>query len=289
MTFSIVGRSVDGSALGVAVASKFLAVGAYVPAAAANVGALATQAEAHLGLKSEGLRLMASGLSAQDALSRFLAADPKAPDRQAGLVDAAGGAATFTGDACLAWAGGMTGEGPEGAFAVQGNILTGPHVVEAMAASWRASAAEPALSRRLLMALAAGDAAGGDSRGRQAAALLVVAPGAGYGGTSDVAVDLRADDAADPVGRLGEMLQMHELYFGSTPEAELLPLTEPLADEVARLLTLIGAGDSEQDVAIRLNAWMDRENFEERSREGRLDPVVLDYLRRTALAQPSTP
>src|SRR4051812_40464775 len=182
MTFSIVGRSPDGSALGVAVASKFLAAGAYVPAAAADAGAIATQALVNLELKARGLRMLREGVGAADLLDRFFSDDPRRGERQAGVVDVSGTAATFTGDRAQPWAGGRTGEGPEGSFAAQGNLLAGPEVVDAMVGSWVASAAEPALARRLVAALAAGQDAGGDPRGKQAAALLVVSAGAGHRG-----------------------------------------------------------------------------------------------------------
>src|SRR3954468_509334 len=177
MTFSIVARSADGESWGVAVASKFLGVGAAVPAARAHVGAVATQALPNLSYKPHGLDLLADGRSAQEALDEMVGADDGRADRQAGIVDATGGAATYTGDDCLDWAGGVTG--PD--VAIQGNILTGPDVVEAMLDAWNKSAGEPDLARRLLAALAGGDRAGGDRRGRQSAALLVVQEGAGYG------------------------------------------------------------------------------------------------------------
>lgn len=280
MTFSLVGRSPDGCALGVAVASKFLAVGGFVPALEVGVGALATQAAVNLALKAEGLALLRAGASAGEALDRFLAADEGRAERQAGAVDAAGRAATRTGDDCHPWAGGTTGEGPEGSFAAQGNILVGPQVVDAMASSWRGSAAEPSLARRLLDALAEGDAVGGDRRGRQSAALVVVAPGGGYGG-ADVVVDLRSDDDPDPVGHLRRMLAEHELLFGRTPPEDLLPWDEPLRAEVRGLLDAAGARGGSLDAD--LERWAGGANLEERVRPGgadRLDPVLLAELRR---------
>jgi uncharacterized Ntn-hydrolase superfamily protein len=279
MTFSIVGRSVDGSALGVAVASKFLAAGAYVPAAAADAGAIATQAHVNLELKTRGLEMLREGLGAGELLERFFTDDPHREERQAGVVDRTGAAATFTGSRAQAWAGGRTGEGPEGSFAAQGNLLAGPEVVEAMAETWLASAADPSLARRLVACLAAGQAAGGDPRGKQAAAVLVVAPGAGYGGLSDVVVDLRSDDALEPIDELHRMLDLHDLYFGRTPEEELLPYDDELLAELARRLPV--AGYASGDVRRDLYDWMGRENFEERWHDDRLDPVVLQHLRAT--------
>lgn len=279
MTFSIVGRSPDGSALGVAVASKFLAAGAYVPAAGVGAGALATQAYGNLSLRTEGLELLRKGASAEQLLETFFDGDPKREERQAGVVDARGGTATFTGSRVQAWAGGRTGEGPEGSFAVQGNMLVGPEVVDAMVDAWCGSRPEALLARRLLAALRAGQDAGGDPRGKQAAAVLVVSPGGGYGGLSDVVVDLRSDDSPEPIDDLDRMLDLHELYFGSTPEEELLPLDESLAAELRPLLAR--AGYSSGDVSRDLYDWMGRENFEERWHDGKVDPVVLDQLRRS--------
>lgn len=280
MTFSIVGRSPDGSALGVAVASKFLAAGAYVPAAAADAGALATQAHVNLELKTSGLHLMRGGRTAAQALAEFFAGDPMRDERQAGAVDLAGGAATFTGAACQPWAGGRAGEVPEGSFAAQGNMIAGPGVVDAMVDAWRSSAGEPSLARRLTAALAAGQEAGGDPRGKQAAAVLVVSAGGGYGGLSDVVLDLRVDDGPEPIPELLRMLDLHDLYFGSTPEDQLVPFGEDLETELRARLATVGyaSGDVRRD----LYDWMGRENFEERWRDDRVDPVVLGHLRSTS-------
>lgn len=277
MTFSIVGRSSDGTALGVAVASKFLAAGAYVPAAASDAGALATQARVNLDLKTRGLELLRRGSGAAEVLAGFFRDDPHRQERQAGVVDRYGEAATFTGARAQPWAGGRTGRGPEGSYAAQGNLLAGPEVVDAMVESWLSSATERSLARRLVRALAAGEEAGGDPRGKQAAAVLVVSPGAGYGGLSDVAVDLRSDDSREPIGELQRMLDLHELYFGRTPEKYLLTYDPSLLEELRQRLASVGyrTGDVQGD----LSDWMGRENFEERWRDDRLDPVVLEHLR----------
>jgi uncharacterized Ntn-hydrolase superfamily protein len=279
MTFSFVGRSVDGGALGVAVASKFLAAGAYVPAAAADAGALATQAHVNIDLRTRGLQLLREGVPAQRLVTEFFRDDPQRGERQAGVVDHRGGTATFTGEQCQPWAGGRAGSDPAGSFAAQGNMIAGPQVIEAMVESWRATAAAPSLARRLLLALTAGEAAGGDPRGRQAAALLVVSPGAGYGGLGDVVVDLRVDDSPEPIPELLRMLELHDLYFGRTPEEELLRYAPGLLDELAERLAR--AGYSSGDVQRDLYGWMGRENFEERWHDDRLDPVVLQHLRAT--------
>jgi uncharacterized Ntn-hydrolase superfamily protein len=278
VTFSIVGRSADGSALGVAVASKFLAAGAYVPAAAAGAGAVATQAYANLALQTRGLELLAAGRAAPDVLDEFFADDDRSGERQAGIVDARGGAATFTGERTQGWAGGEAASDPSvGSYAVQGNMLAGPEVVAAMVDAWRTGPVGASLARRLVGALDAGQRAGGDPRGKQAAAVLVVSPGAGYGGLSDVAVDLRSDDSPEPIGDLYRMLDLHELYFGSTPDDQLIVPDAVLVEELRRRLAVTGyaTGDTWRD----LYDWMGRENFEERWHDGRVDPVVLDQLR----------
>lgn len=282
MTFSVVAR--QGEAYGVAVASKFLAAGAYVPAAAADAGAVATQAHVNLELKTRGIEMLRQGVGAADLLDRFFRDDPTAEERQAGVVDRAGEAATFTGRRAQSWAGGRAGRPPQGSFAVQGNLLAGPEVVDAMVDSWLASAAEPSLARRLVQALVAGQDAGGDPRGKQAAAVLVVSPGAGYGGLGDVVVDLRSDDSPEPIGELQRMLGLHDLYFGRTPEDQLLPYDPALRDELRERLAVAGyrSGDPERD----LYEWMGRENFEERWYDDRLDPVVLEHLRSSTRDRP---
>jgi len=274
MTFSIVARSADGQALGVAVASKFLAVGAAVPAAEADVGALATQSYANLAYRPQGLALLRSGVAAADVVAGLTAADPGRAQRQLGVVGPVGDGATYTGDGCHDWAGGLAGDG----YAIQGNILAGKQVVVAMAEAWAASEAAAPLGHRLLAALAAGDRAGGDRRGRQSAALLVVTKGQGYGGTSDVLADLRVDDHPDPVPELRRLLDLHALYFDKPDPDRLLELTGDLADEVAGRLADLGYRDRKLDAA--LASWAGVENLEERMVPGRIDPLVLAHLRR---------
>jgi uncharacterized Ntn-hydrolase superfamily protein len=274
MTFSIVARSADGRSHGVAVASKFLAVGAAVPAAAAEVGALATQSYANLAYRPQGLALLSTGVPAAAVVKGLTAADDGRDQRQLGVVGPTGDGATYTGSGCHAWAGGQAGDG----FAVQGNILTGPEVVAGMAAAFTASAAEASLARRLLTALRAGDLAGGDRRGRQSAALLVVAKGLGYGGTSDVVVDLRVDDHPDPVAELARLLDLHTLYFDKADPADLLPLEGELADEVRERLAARGHPD-EAGLDAALADWAGIENLEERIVAGKIDPLVLAHLR----------
>ena len=272
MTFSIVARSTDGAEYGVAVASKFLAVGAAVPAAEAGVGAVATQSYANLAYRPDGLALLRQGRSAQETLAVLTAADELREQRQAGVVGVSGPGATFTGAECFAWAGGVVGDG----YAIQGNILTGPDVVAAMEAAWRSSDPADPLSRRLLAALLAGDRAGGDRRGRQSAALLVVTPDGGYGGGSDVLVDLRTDDHPDPVPELGRLLDLHRLYFERPDPSACVVLEGALAVRVRTLLAARGFTADDLDRA--LSDWASVENLEERLVAGRIDPLVLEQL-----------
>ncbi len=269
MTFSIV--ATDGTGWGVAVASKFLAVGAAVPAAVAGIGAIATQADANVAYKPAALALLDAGLTAPETLASLLADDEGRDARQVGIVDAAGRAATHTGAACYDWAGGRVGDG----YAIQGNILTGEAVVVAVERAWLDDPSSP-LAHRLLKALAAGDAAGGDRRGRQSAALLVVRDGAGYGARDDVAVDLRVDDHPAPVPELARLLALNDLYLTASDDAEKVAMTPELATEVSALVTALGHPD--------LAAWVGRENYEMRvAADGSwIDEKVLAILRTSA-------
>lgn len=281
MTFSIV--ATDGEQWGVAVASKFLAVGAAVPAAEAGVGAIATQSYANLAYRPDGLARLRSGSSAQETLDALTAADEQRAQRQAGIVDSSGRAATYTGDACHGWAGGVTGDG----YAIQGNILTGPDVVDAMQAAWLASSPDEPLARRLLAALLAGDQAGGDRRGRQSAAIYVVTAGGGYGGGSDQLVDLRVDDHPSPVPELGRLIDLHDVFFGKPDPDAALPLEGHLAGEVRAWLALLGyssADESTESLDAALADWAGVENVEERMLPGRIDPLVLEMLRALSAA-----
>lgn len=272
MTFSIVGR--DGDAYGVAVASKFLAVGAAVPAADVAAGAIATQAYANLAYRPAGLDLLRRGQSAGDVVATLTSRDDARDQRQVGVVSARD-AATFTGPACQDWAGGRSGDD----YAVQGNILASEQVVVAMEAAWLGSAGQP-LAARLLDAVAAGDAAGGDRRGRQSAALLVVRAGAGYGGGDDTEMDLRIDDHPTPVAELRRLVELHELYFGQPQESAMLPLHGETAAEVRSLLARLGyEGSQDESLDDLLDTWAGSANFEMRLRPGRIDPVVLEQLR----------
>ena len=269
MTFSIVARSADGQSWGVAVASKFLGVGSAVPAADAGVGAIATQAAANVGYKRDGLAQLAGGSTAAEVLQHLLAADDGREERQLGIVDAAGTAASFTGSACLEWAGSIIGDG----YAIQGNILTGPEVVAAMESAWNDSAADAPLAHRLLAALAAGDTAGGDARGRQSAALLVVKDAAGYGGFDDIAVDLRVDDHLSPLTELARLLDLNDFYLTASTAAERVPVTPELQLELDRGAVALGSRD--------FLAWVGTENYEMRVADDAswIDVRVLAILR----------
>jgi uncharacterized Ntn-hydrolase superfamily protein len=270
LTYSIAACDLDAGQWGVATQSKFLAVGSVVTWAEPGVGAIATQAYANPRYGPNGLQLLREGLSATDVVERLTAADDGREERQLGIVDASGSAATYTGSECLDWAGGSTGEG----WAAQGNILVSSETVAALGAAFEVSAGRP-LAERLLEALAAAQAAGGDRRGQQSAALYVVEAGGGYGGLSDVAVDLRIHDHPAPVAELVRLYGLHEAIFGSTPRAQWVDADH---GELRELLARAGY-DGELTDAFR--RWAGAENLEERI-DGidRLDPVVLDELRR---------
>ena len=207
-TFSIVAFDPDTQELGIAVQSKFLGVGAVVPWAKAGVGAIATQSFANTTWGPRGLELLAGGRSAQETIDELVKEDRGRDRRQVGIVGAKGDAATFTGAQCMEWAGGLTGEH----FCVQGNILAGEAVVEAMAKGFEESVGED-LGERLIDALAAGQAAGGDKRGMQSAALYVVREGGGYAGLNDRYRDLRVDDHEQPIDELRRIYRLHKQLF----------------------------------------------------------------------------
>ncbi|MBD8869180.1 DUF1028 domain-containing protein [Nocardioides donggukensis] len=252
MTFSIVARSDDGESWGVAVASKFLAVGSAVPAAVAGLGAIATQADANVAYKGLALAHLDAGATAPVALQRLLEEDDHRDHRQVGIVDLDGTAASHTGTACLDWAGSRTGDG----YAAQGNVLTGPEVLDAVEAAWLGSDAQASLARRLLSALRAGDEAGGDRRGRQSAALLVVRDGAGYGGLDDIAVDLRVDDHATPVPELTRLLDLNDLYLTASTPSERVAVDSDLRADLEAFATAHGHRD--------FATWVGTENYEMR-------------------------
>jgi len=254
----------------VATQSKFLAVGSVVPWAEPGVGAVATQAYANPRYGPDGLALLRDGLSAEEVVERLTAADDDRAQRQLGVVDREGRAASFTGEGCHAWAGGRTGDG----YAAQGNILVSGATVDALAETFEATAGSP-LAERLLDCLDAAQAAGGDSRGQQSAALLVVGPEQGYAGLSDVVVDLRVDDHKRPLEELRRLFGLHQELFGRTPRSRWITLDDGLRREVADHLAVLGYE--------RLEDWAGAANLEERVEgEDEVDPVVLDALRRAS-------
>lgn len=274
-TYSIVACDLERGEWGIGVQSKFLAVGSVVPWVEAEVGAVATQALANVAYGPEGLALLREGLSAEETVARLTEADGGRDDRQVGVVDREGRAATFTGSTCLDWAGGQTGP----CYAAQGNILVSEETVAGLVGGFAGSAGKP-LAERLLEALAAAQLAGGDRRGQQSAALVVARREGGYGGMTDIAVDLRVDDHADPITELHRLYELHEVLFGQTPREEWVAVDDELREELT--LRLAGLGYVDQSLEKAFNAWVGTENLEERV-DGieRLDPVVLAALRKS--------
>jgi len=271
MTFSIAAHS--GDAWGVAVASKFVCVGTIVPDVRLGTGAVATQSFARVAYRAELLSALESGASARAALDAAVAADEGRQTRQLGLVGS-DGAATYTGAECMDWAGGIAKGDATEAYAIQGNILTGPDVVTEMERAFLSTAGQ-SLDRRLLAALLAGDAAGGDSRGRQSAALLVHAPGAGYDGCGILA-DVRVDDHPDAPRELARIHDIATLVLGG-PE-DVVPLEGALYAEVAERLRDLGYDAADLDTA--LADWAGVVNLENRLVPNGIDTRVLDELRR---------
>src|SRR5579884_868603 len=269
-TYSIVGCDLEARQWGVAVQSKFLAVGSVVPWAEPEVGAVATQAYANPSYGPSGLALLREGLSASEVVERLTSEDEGRDERQLGVVDARGGSATFTGPGCNEWAGGRTGAG----YAAQGNILVGEETVAALARTFEESS-HLSLVQRLLECLAAAQAAGGDRRGQQSASVLVVRRNGGYAGLSDIMVDLRVDDHERPIQELRRIYGLHRRLFDVSPREDWLPLEGELRTEVESRLASLGY-DS-------LDAWAGVENLEERvDGDDAIDPVVLDALREAA-------
>nr|BBH90584.1 hypothetical protein KTC_53350 [Thermosporothrix sp. COM3] len=280
MTYSIVARDPQTGELGIAVQSRFLAVGSVVPWAKAGVGAIATQAFANTSYGPEGLALLESGLSPQETLEQLLQRDADAAERQVGIVGATGTPVTFTGEHCFSWAGGKTGEH----YACQGNILVSEETVLAMAHTFETT--EGLLCDRLLAALAAGQAAGGDSRGQQSAALLVVREKGGYGGFNDRFIDLRVDDHPTPIEELKRLLQLHKLYLFPPDPADILPIDQTIAHQLQIMLQATGdyhgelTGVYDQATQEAFEHYIGRENLEERwFKDQHIDRVVLNYMK----------
>jgi uncharacterized Ntn-hydrolase superfamily protein len=277
-TFSIAAFDPETDSLGVAVQSKFLAVGSVVPWARAGVGAVATQAMANFNYGPRGLDLIAEGRTVEETLEALTSADEGRDHRQLGVVDARGRAATYTGSECFDWAGGVAGEH----YAAQGNILVGRETVNAMAKAYEGT--EGDLAARLLAALDAGQEAGGDSRGRQSAALLVVREGGGYGGDNDRVIDLRVDDHPDPIKELIRIRDLHTLYFGETGPEDGVAVDGDVREQVVSSLWRLGylREDDPDDEALyeALTVFIGTENFEEREQgRGYVDRAVLEFMR----------
>jgi uncharacterized Ntn-hydrolase superfamily protein len=272
-TYSIVACDLDAGQWGVAVQSKFLAVGSVVPWAEPQVGAIATQSYANPRYGPDGLALLREGRSAEEAIEALTTADEGRAERQVGIVDGQGRAATFTGGACHDWAGGRTGNG----YAAQGNILVSHETVDALALTFERNG-HLSLAERLVECLAAAQAAGGDRRGQQSASLLVVEKDAGYANLSDVVVDLRVDDHAHPIVELRRLYALHNELFGITPLEDWVTVDEALAGELRERLGTLGY---DGDLGQAFNDWAGTENLEERV-DGleRIDPVVLGALRK---------
>jgi uncharacterized Ntn-hydrolase superfamily protein len=263
MTYSIVAHDPEAKQWGVAVQSKFLAVGSVVPWAEPHVGAVATQAYANPRYGPDGLALLRDGLSAAEVVERLVAADDGREERQLGIVDRDGGSAAHTGSNCMDWAGHRTGA----SYAAQGNILVSRETVDALGETFESSGGP--LARRLIDCLAAAQIAGGDKRGQQSAALLVVQENGGYAGLSDVLYDLRVDDHERPIEELRRLYGLHERLYGVTPDEDWLPLEGALAEEVDALVHRAGYST--------LREWAGVANLEDRLREEpRIDPVVLE-------------
>src|SRR5437868_800500 len=283
MTLSIVGRDPQTGELGIAVQSKFLAVGAVVPWAKAGVGAIATQAWANTSYGPRGLELLANGLPAAETIAQLTNEDEGRASRQVGIIGASGEPATYTGDECFPWAGGHTGEH----YTCQGNILVGEDTVLAMARTFEQTAGS--LCDRLVTALAAGQAAGGDSRGQQSAALLVVRQGGGYGRCNDRFIGLRVDDRPQPINELQRILQLHKLYLFPPDPADILVIDHDVARELQQLLTVLGdyqgaiSGSYDEVTRTAFRKFSGRENLEERwFEDAHVDRTVLEFLRQKA-------
>jgi uncharacterized Ntn-hydrolase superfamily protein len=278
-TFSIVAADPAQREIGIAVQSKFLAVGAVVPWAESGAGAIATQAWANTAFGPRALELLRAGEPPEQIVQTLIAPDENADDRQFGIVAADGRSASFTGGRCIEWAGGIAGDG----FAAQGNCLAGPAVVDAMAATFRSG--RGVLADRLMAALAAGQREGGDKRGQQSAALIVLKPGGGYGGFNDRYVDLRVDDHAAPIAELARLLELHKLYHFPAAPDDVLAIDDALGREIVGYLARAGAlahdeGPFDDAAREALVAFMHVENLENRVRPDRtIDRQTLEYLK----------
>jgi uncharacterized Ntn-hydrolase superfamily protein len=286
-TFSIVAFDSRNGDLGVAVQSKFPAVGAVVPWARSKVGAIATQASININYGPMGIELLEEGLSAPDVLRRMITEDPQREVRQAAIVDASGRVAAHTGNECLNWAGHVTGRG----YSCQGNILANSSVVESMAKAYEETPGD--LIDRLMAAISAGQAAGGDRRGQQSAAILVVREKGGYEGFTDRYVDLRVDDHPTPIEELKRVLKVYDMTMLSREDPRnLLTINHDLALIIQRDLKKLGmydgaiTGTMDEGTRKALEDWVNVNNFENRMHEpGRIWRSILDRMEEQARAQ----
>lgn len=280
-TFSIVAYDIETGDLGVAVQSKFPNVRPVVPWARAGVGAVATQASANTSYGWRGLALLENGASPEEVVKILVSDDKDSEQRQFGIVDAKGRAANFTGKKCFDWAGGIVGEN----FAVQGNILAGPKVVEGMANAFRAATGP--LAERLMAALEGGQAGGGDRRGMQSAALLVVRKNAGYGGYDDHYIDISVYDNPNPIAELRRLYGLQKLTFFQSDPKNLMKITPEIARELQQIMKDRGFykgevnGVFDQATNTTLQDFMGWENYDMRIRQDdQIDREVLEDIRR---------
>ncbi len=279
-TFSIVGYDPETNQLGVAVQSKFLAAGAVVPWARANVGAVATQSAANTTYGPRGLKLLQEGHSPEEVVERLVSKDEESAIRQVGIVDSTGNSTAFTGDECIDYAGQISKDN----FTCQGNILVSEETITAMAEEFLERDENP-LSERLVSALAAADQAGGDSRGKQSAALLVVEEEGGYGGFNDRKIDLRVDDHDQPISKLGDLLSLHQLYFGQPAEEDLVKLDQNVVKKIQYLMGELGYysgpvnGNYDEKTTKAFLEYCRTENFEEKLRDDdKLDYRIVEFM-----------
>jgi len=299
-TYSIVAYDSTTGDLGVAVQSKFPNVGGIVPWGRAGVGAVATQSLGNTAYGERGLDLIAQGASAEEALRSVMRTDTMLQDRQVGIVDARGNAASFTGSTTFDWAGGRVGGktrmgGPAGGkgavivgrgYAAQANIMVSDQTVKNLAETFERATGN--LADRLMAALRAGQAGGGDKRGMQSAALLVVRKNGGYLGANDRFVDIRVYDAADPIAELERLLQLHKLHFFPSERADLITLSPAIVAQLEPILLREPVGQTDKWLRKRersatpvfleaLRNFMYWENYDVRVRmDGKIDRVVLE-------------
>ncbi|MBS3788010.1 DUF1028 domain-containing protein [Candidatus Bipolaricaulota bacterium] len=279
-TFSIAAQDPETGEIGIAVQSKFLAAGAVVPWAEAEVGAVATQSAANTTYGPEGLKLLKKGVGPESAVKELTNSDEESEIRQVGIVSASGESAAFTGSECIEYA----GHHSEDNFTCQGNILVSRETITSMAQRFRQTNSK-SLSERLIASLNAADEAGGDKRGKQSAALLVVEKEGGYGGFNDRKIDLRVDDNQKPIEKLGDLLSLHKLYFSQPSDEDLVELNEEVVRKIQELLIELGYysgpedGNYDEKTSEAFLEYCRTENFEEKLRDDdRLDFRIVEFM-----------